>query len=309
MTQEIKHYPVMCREVLNLLDLKNKKIIVDCTVGIGSHAHKFLEVMDPDAFFIGIDRDEESLNIARKKLAQFKGKFSLIQGDFSQIDALLKNSRLKEKSSFPDNIFGVDIFFFDLGISTYQLNRPERGFSFLKEGPLDMRMDRNYFLSAYDLVNNLSEEELINIFRKYGEERYARRIARFIIEARKISPISTTTQLTRVILRAAPVRSRRFRIHPATRIFQALRIAVNRELGVLEKALSRSISLLNKGGRIGVISFHSLEDRIVKHTFKSFASSGTLKILTKKPLTPTESEKEENIASRSAKLRVAEKIC
>ncbi|MBU1121598.1 MAG: 16S rRNA (cytosine(1402)-N(4))-methyltransferase RsmH [Candidatus Omnitrophica bacterium] len=309
MVNKIKHYPVMYREVLEFLDLKNKRIVVDGTLGMGSHAYKFLEVMPKESFFIGIDRDHESIDIARNNLAQFALRFSLVQGDFSQIDQILKGFKALDQSPFSNGMYGIDVFFLDLGISTYQLSISDRGFSFLKEGPLDMRMDRKYFLSAYDLVNNLSEEELIHIFRKYGEERYSRRIAYFIVNERKISPISSTTQLTQLVTKAVGARSHRSRIHPATRIFQALRIAVNRELEVLEKALSQSISLLNKGGRIGVISFHSLEDRIVKHAFKSAASLGVLKILTKKPLTPTENEIDENSASRSAKLRVAEKIC
>lgn len=308
MAEEVRHYPVMPREVTDLLDLRDKKIVVDCTLGPGSHASEFLENMRSDAFLIGIDRDEESLNLARQKLARFEGRVSLIQGDFSQIDFLLKGLMMAANSPFKNDVLGIDVFFFDLGISAYQLNNPQRGFSFLKEGPLDMRMDRNYFLSAYDLVNNLSEEELVNIFRKYGEERYSRRIAHYIVTGRKQSLISTTTQLAQIVLKAVPPKSFGFRIHPATRIFQALRIAVNRELEVLEKGLAKSISLLNKGGRIGVISFHSLEDRIVKRTFRAYAAEGVLKIITKKPFSPAEEEKEENSACRSAKLRVAERV-
>lgn len=308
MAEEVRHCPVMPREVTDLLDLRDKKIVVDCTLGPGSHASEFLENMRSDAFLIGIDRDEESLNLARQKLARFEGRVSLIQGDFSQIDFLLKGLMMAANSPFKNDVLGIDVFFFDLGISAYQLNNPQRGFSFLKEGPLDMRMDRNYFLSAYDLVNNLSEEELVNIFRKYGEERYSRRIAHYIVTGRKQSLISTTTQLAQIVLKAVPPKSFGFRIHPATRIFQALRIAVNRELEVLEKGLAKSISLLNKGGRIGVISFHSLEDRIVKRTFRAYAAEGVLKIITKKPFSPAEEEKEENSACRSAKLRVAERV-
>jgi 16S rRNA (cytosine1402-N4)-methyltransferase len=304
---EARHYPVMYREVMDYLNVESRKIIVDCTLGIGSHALKFLENMDKDAFFIGMDRDQDSLSIAAQRLKKHEGRFSLVKSDFSQVDNVLDNFKLPS-GQFLNKTSSVDILFFDLGISTYQLNRPERGFSFLREGPLDMRMDRDYFLCASDLINNLSEEELTNIFRKFGEERYARRIARFIIEARKKCSISTTAQLTQIILRAVPYRSRKYRIHPATRIFQALRIAVNRELEVLENALGKGISLLNHGGRIGVISFHSLEDRIVKHTFKDFAARGVLKIITKKPLVPTKEEKDENVPSRSAKFRVAEKV-
>lgn len=296
--KEIFHYPVMYREIIELLDIKNKKIIVDCTAGLGSHALKFADIMMPDSYYIGIDKDEESLRIINDKLNKLNIKFSLVNGDFANIDNILKNL----------GILKADIFLFDLGISMYQLTNPERGFSFTKEGPLDMRMDRDSFISAYDLINNLSEFELENIFRKFGEERYSRRIAHRLIEKRREEPISSTTQLTQAILSAMPPAAFKYKIHPATRIFQALRIAVNRELEVLKTGLDKAVNLLDCGGRIGVISFHSLEDRIVKHTFKEFDSRGILKIITKKPVTPGKEELEENIASRSGKLRVAEKI-
>lgn len=291
------HYPVMYREILDFLDVKNKKVIVDCTVGIGSCAYKILETIGKKSVFIGIDKDRDSLNIAQERLKPFEGKFTLIKGDFANLDNILKNL----------NIHQVDAFLFDLGISTYQLANPQRGFSFLKEGPLDMRMDRDSFLSAYDLVNNLSEGELENIFRKFGEERYSRKIAHLLAEARKREPIVTTTQLSQIVAENLFPRRHFYKIHPATKIFQSLRIAVNRELEVLEVGLSKAIHLLSKGGRVAVVSFHSLEDRITKHTFKEYASKGLLKIITKKPILPSELEKEENISSRSAKLRVAEK--
>jgi len=290
------HYPVMYKEVLEYLNVKNSDIVVDCTLGLGCHAAKLLEQMESGTL-VGIDRDSDSLELARKSLKAHKGRFVLAKSSFVNLDIVLKDLKITK----------VDAFLFDLGISTYQLSSPERGFSFLKEGPLDMRMDRESLFSAYDLVNNLSEVELGNIFKKYGEERNYKRIAHFLVRARKNEPISTTTQLTKIINRAAGLRSAGLRIHPATRIFQALRIAVNRELEILEESFSKAVSLLNKGGRIAVISFHSLEDRITKHVFKDYASKGVLKIITKKPLVPSESEKEENPASRSAKLRVAQK--
>lgn len=295
---EVKHYPVMYREVLDLLDIRSRTVIVDCTLGVGSHALKFFEVMKKDALLIGIDKDEESLKIAQQRLKPFEGRFILVNSDFSRINSILEEINIK----------GVDVFFFDLGISTYQLNNSERGFSFLKEGHLDMRMDRNAFLSAYDLINNLGKEELENIFRKFGEERYSHRIAQFIVEKRKREPIATTGELTQVILSAVPFRSYKSRRHPATRIFQALRIAVNRELESLQAGISKAIVHLNKGGRVGCISFHSLEDRIVKYAFRDASHSGDLKIITKKPVIPSGEEKEENFSSRSGKLRVAEKI-
>jgi len=298
MMKEIFHYPVMYREIIELLDIKNKKIIVDCTAGLGSHALKFAEIMQPDSYYIGIDKDEETLKIINDKLSKLNMKFSLINGDFADVDIILKKL----------GILKADMFLFDLGVSTYQLVSPERGFSFAKEGPLDMRMSKASFISAYDLVNNLSEFELESIFKKFGEERYSRRIAHVLIEKRQHEPISTTTQLTQAILSAMPQSVFKYKIHPATRIFQALRIAVNRELELLKTGLDKAVNLLNCGGRIGVISFHSLEDRIVKHAFKEFSSQGVLKIITKKPITPGKEELEENVASRSGKLRIAEKI-
>lgn len=295
--KEIKHYPVMYREVVELLDIKKRNIIVDCTVGIGGHALKFLQIMEKNARFIGIDEDKESLKIASDNLKSFEGRFSLIQDNFSNLDKILDNL----------NIEGVDAFLFDLGISRYQLNEPDRGFSFLKEGPLDMRMNRDSAVCAYDLVNNLSEKELMRIFKEFGEERYSRRIAHSIVEARRKEPISSTTQLVQVILSTVPSRMLRYRIHPATKVFQALRIAVNRELEAISVGLKKAVSFLNKGGRIAVISFHSLEDRIAKFCFRGFASQGILNIINKKPLVPSATEIEENASSRSAKLRVAEK--
>ncbi len=294
---EMYHYPVMYKEVLKFLDMRKKNIAVDCTLGLGSHSYKLLQEMPKTAHLIGIDKDQESLNVANERLKSFEGRFSLVKDDFVHLDNVLKNL----------NIEKVDAFLFDLGISSYQLNNPQRGFSFLKEGPLDMRMDRSYFLSAYDLVNNLSEAELGSIFRKFGEERYFRKIAHSLIEERKREPISTTTTLAQIIRQSFPQRQRYSRIHPATRAFQALRIAVNRELEALRVALTKAIFFLNKGGRLAVISFHSLEDRITKQTFREYSSKGVLKIITKKPLRPANLEVEENLPSRSAKMRVAEK--
>lgn len=295
---EIFHYPVLYREAIELLDIKNKKVIVDCTLGVASHALKFFEVMPQNSLFIGIDKDKGALSYANEKLKSFEGRYKLVKGDFSNIDTILKNLQIS----------GADAIFFDLGISMYQIRSSERGFSFVKEGPLDMRMDEDSFLSAYDLVNNLSEGELENIFKQFGEERYSRKIAHRIVERRKQTPISTTTELAELVTRAVPHSSLKYRIHPATRVFQALRIAVNRELEVLPQALEKAIALLNKNGRIGVISFHSLEDRIVKLMFKEHNTRHILGAVTKKPVIAGDAELRENMASRSAKLRVAEKI-
>ncbi|MFH1875575.1 MAG: 16S rRNA (cytosine(1402)-N(4))-methyltransferase RsmH [Candidatus Omnitrophota bacterium] len=295
--REISHYPVMYREVMEYLNVGSRRVLVDCTVGMGAHAARFLAAMGPQGVLVGIDKDSESLALASATLAPFGSRAILVKEDFSHLESVLDGQ----------GIDYADAFLFDLGISTYQLARAQRGFSFLKEGPLDMRMDSDAYVCAADLVNNLSEPELVSIFRKFGEERYAMRIARAIIEVRRKEPLTRTTQLVQVIARVVPFLGRNQRIHPATRVFQALRIAVNRELDALAAGIDAAVKRLNNGGRIAVISFHSLEDRIVKHSLRSYAREGVVKILTKKPLVPGEGELAENVASRSAKLRVAEK--
>ncbi|MEI8349714.1 MAG: 16S rRNA (cytosine(1402)-N(4))-methyltransferase RsmH [Candidatus Omnitrophota bacterium] len=294
---ETHHYPVMSEEVVRLLDLSCKKIIVDCTLGLASHSLHFFDALPSDAHLIGIDRDEASLMLAADRLKNFEGRFTLVRGDFANLDIILAQLKIAH----------VDAFFFDLGLSTYQLSDAERGFSLFKEGPLDMRMDKRSFVSAYDLVNNLSEDELENIFRKFGQERYSKRISRALLEVRKREPIATTAQLRDIVVHSVPASSFKYKIHPATRIFQALRIAVNRELEVLGAGIEKAIGLLSKNGRIAVISFHSLEDRIVKHTLRRYSKEDILTLVTKKPLTPGTTEIGQNPASRSAKLRVAEK--
>jgi 16S rRNA (cytosine1402-N4)-methyltransferase len=296
--EKVYHYPVMWQEVIDNLKLVEREVIIDCTTGLGSHAYKMIQASKKNSFFIGLDKDSQSLKEAYWKLKPFEGRFVLLQEDFINLDKACQEFNIKK----------ADIFFFDLGISTYQLTNPQRGFSFLGEGDLDMRINKDNRLTAFDLVNNLSERELVEIFKKFGEERYSRRIAHAVVTHRQESSVFTTTQLAEIIEKSVPVKARFARIHPATRVFQALRIAVNRELEALKIALPKAINLLKKGGRIGVISFHSLEDRIVKHTFKNFASQNLLKIITKKPQRPTEEEKRINPASRSAKLRIAEKI-
>lgn len=295
---KVFHYPVMYKEVMEILRLRERKIVVDCTVGVGSHANKFLQVMPSDSLLVGIDRDEESLKVAHKRLEHFGERVVLVKGDFRDLDSILGNLKISQ----PEAIF------FDLGLSKYQLSNPERGFSFSKEGPLDMRIDRESSLSAYDLVNNLSENELEAIFKKFGEERHSRRIAHLLVEKRKKEPIFSTTQLSKIVIEALPPKSLRYKIHPATRVFQALRIMVNRELDALETGIKKAITTLSKEGRIAVIAFHSLEDRIAKYTFREFMSRHIIKVLLKKPLIPKEEEVKENISSRSAKLRAAEKL-
>ncbi|MCX7661383.1 MAG: 16S rRNA (cytosine(1402)-N(4))-methyltransferase RsmH [Candidatus Omnitrophica bacterium] len=292
------HIPVMCNEVLEFLKPKRGLKFLDATVGTGGHAQAILEKIVPGGFLVGIDRDEESLNIARQRLIRFSDSFEFVYANFADLDVIL--NRL--------NISKIDGMLFDLGVSSYQLENPQRGFSFQREGPLDMRYDLAGYISAYDLVNNLNEEELSSIFLSFGEERWHRQIARRIIEERKSQPILTTTQLSQIVLSAIPFRYREYRIHPATRVFLALRIAVNRELEVLKIALNKAIDFLNKDAKICIISFHSLEDRIVKYFFRQMQTEGRIKVLTPKPLFPSRQEVEKNPRARSAKLRVAVRL-
>jgi len=294
------HTPVMGVEVLEYLDLRPGKVIVDATVGTAGHSLAILERILPGGGLIGIDRDETSLAVARERLSKFGSAFKLIHGNFVDIDTLLENQGVKS----------VDGILFDLGISTFQLQDISRGFSFQGEGPLDMRMDKDSYISAYDLVNNLNEEELSTLLWNFGEERWHNRIARLIVQERDREPITTTTQLANIVARSIPSRYRHryYRIHPATRTFQAVRIAVNRELEILETAVNKAIAILNKKARICVISFHSLEDRVIKFAFRKAESEGLINIITPKPLTPRGLEVGANPASRSSKLRVAERV-
>ena len=292
------HLPVMYKEVLENLNLQPGKVIVDATIGTAGHSLEILKHIMPGGNLIGIDKDAESLEIAKERLKDFKEAVELVYGDFRNIDIILGGLGIKK----------IDGILFDLGISSYQLEDAKRGFSFYLDGPLDMRMDRTSFISAYDLVNNLNEEELSNLLWSFGQERWHNRIAHLLVKERQRSPIITTAQLANIVLRAMPHRFKYQRIHPATRTFQAIRIAVNRELEALDEAINKSIGLLNKGGRICVISFHSLEDRIVKWDFKKSAHEHTITIITKKPLVTSSDEKADNPSSRSAKLRIAEKV-
>lgn len=294
------HIPVMVKEVLGHLDLGPGKTIVDATIGTGGHAKAMLQRIMPGGRLIGIDRDRESLDIARERLSDFSSACEFMHGNFVDLDSILKELEIKK----------IDGILFDLGISSYQLSEPERGFSFQYDGPLDMRLDRTSYISAYDLVNNLNEEEISSLLWTFGQERWHNRIARFLVEERQKQAITTTEQLSSIVIKAIPAkyRYRHYRIHPATRTFQAMRIAVNRELETLETAIDKAVGLLDTSGRICVICFHSLEDRIVKFGFRKAASMGLIKIITPKPLTPTETEVRENPLSRSSKLRAAERL-
>jgi len=292
----IQHYPVLHKEVLNFFKEIKDGVIVDATVGGGGHSFLLLE-QNPSIKIVGIDRDRQALEYATRRLERFKDRFIPVNAPFSQIDTVLKQL----------NIDRVNGFLFDLGVSMFQL-KGERGFSFLKEEPLDMRMDTSQHLTAYQVVNQYPRDLLEKIIREYGEERFAKRIAKNIVEYRKNKKIETTKELADIIYKTYPPPLRKSRIHPATKTFQAIRIEVNNELQQIEEGISKAIDLLEKGGIIQAISFHSLEDRIVKNIFKEGKRLKKLELLTKKPITPTEEEIRENPPSRSAKLRVAKRI-
>ncbi len=296
-TQKL-HIPVMLGEVIDYLKLSSGKIIVDATVGTGGHSKGIIERILPGGKLIVLDRDQDSLNVAKERLRDFGSAFEFVYGNFVDIDKILEKLDVKK----------IDGILFDLGLSSYQLGDPNRGFSFQNEGPLDMRFDRNSFISAYDLINNLNEEEISAILLTFGEERWHNRIARFLVEERERRVITTTRELSDIVVKAIPHKYRHYRIHPATRTFQAVRIAVNRELETIGAGISKAIELLDKQGRICVISFHSLEDRIAKFSFRKFAAEGKIKIITPKPLIPKVAEMKDNPSSRSSKLRVAEKL-
>lgn len=298
--EEKLHTPVMLKEILDYLNLRPGKIIVDATIGTGGHSRAVLEHILPGGKLIGIDRDRESLEVSRIRLRDFSNSCEFMQGNFIDLDTILKNLNIKK----------IDGILFDLGVSSFQLEDPHRGFSFQAEGPLDMRLDRSSYICAYDLVNNLNEDEISTLLWNFGQERWHNRIAHLLVKERERQPIATTLELANIVINSIPYRYRRrhYRIHPATRTFQAVRIAVNRELEALETAINKAIALLERNARICVISFHSLEDRLVKLSFRKAASEGLTDIITPKPLTPSQSEIEANPSSRSGKLRVAERL-
>ena len=296
----IGHIPVLSEEVVTWLACKPEGIYLDCTVGQGGHAALILERSAPDGALIGIDRDPDAIIATGAQLARFASRMRLVRGNFSALSQHLRSVGVSE----------VDGVIFDLGVSSAQLDRPERGLTFLSDGPLDMRMDRTGGSTAADLLAQLTEHELADLIYRYGEERYSRRISRAIVTARKIRPLRTTFELVSVVSGAVPAAYRHGRIHCATRTFQALRIAVNHELDVIAEAIRDAASVLAPGGRLCVISFHSLEDRLAKQTFRSLSHGpdACLKILTKKPQVPSDEECRVNPRARSAKLRVAEKL-
>ncbi|MBI3321607.1 MAG: 16S rRNA (cytosine(1402)-N(4))-methyltransferase RsmH [Candidatus Omnitrophica bacterium] len=287
----------MGAEVLDYLNPKPGQIIVDGTAGTGGHSLLALPRILPQGRLIAIDRDRESLDLAKRRLTEFEPQATFLPGNYRHLPDLLA----------PLGFTRVDGIVLDLGMSSVQLDLAERGFSFMQEGPLDMRMDRGESLTAEMLVNRLPADELATLFERFGEERFAKRIARHLAEARRRQPITTTTQLARVIALAVPAHARHGRLHPATRVFQALRLAVNDELGALEAFLGQVQHLLRPGGRVVILSFHSLEDRLVKHAFAQGARAGWWTALTKKPLRPSATEVSRNPRARSAKLRALER--
>jgi len=289
----IMHIPVMVKEALEVLDLRQGGIYVDATVGLGGHAAEILKLIGERGRLIGIDRDEEALRIAKERLAD--ERVLLMKGRFSMMRDLLNEAGIKE----------VDGVLFDFGVSMMQFKDMHRGFSFISDEPLDMRMDRSQALKAEDIVNTYPESELERIFREYGEERLSAKIARAVVNARRKKRIATCAELAGIV---AGVYGRRGRLHPATRTFQALRIAVNDEINEIHKGLGSSISILRSGGRLCAISYHSLEDRAVKNFLRNAEREGLLRIITKKPLSPGYEEIMSNPSARSAKLRGAERL-
>lgn len=318
MTTEYRHTPVLLAECLRQMNLETKHTFADCTLGFAGHSYEAAKLLGSEGTLIGIDQDTVALEAAREKLETIpeeqRPELHLLHGNFGDLDELLV------KACVP----AVDAFLFDLGVSSVQIDTPSRGFSFKENGPLDMRMDPgNNTLTAAEIVNHYNEADLTRVIRNYSDEKWASRIASFIVKARKDAPITTSEQLVDIVKAAIPASARRAGGHPAKRTFQALRIEVNSELDVLRSALEAAIRWLSPGGRIVVISYHSLEDRIVKDVFKDAAQGCTcppglpvcacgnkpiLRNITRRPVLPDAAEIERNPRARSAKLRVAERL-
>lgn len=309
---EFKHVSVLLNECLDALNIKDDGIYVDCTLGGAGHSSHILQRLSKDGLLIGIDQDTDALKAAGERLKEYENK-KLVHNNFHNIDSILEELEIPK----------VDGILMDLGVSSYQLDEGERGFSYMKDAPLDMRMNRDREFSAYDVVNSYSMEDLWRIIRDYGEEKFAKRVAEFIVNKREEKPIETTLELVDIIKAAIPAKARREGPHPAKRTFQAIRIEVNGELEILNKAIEDGVNRLNKGGRMAIITFHSLEDRIVKLKFRELANPCTcpkefpicvcgkkplVKLISRKAIEPSKEEVEENPRSRSAKLRVIERF-
>lgn len=309
---EFKHISVLYNETLDSLNIKDGGTYVDGTLGGGGHSKGILQ-RAKNVRLIGIDRDSEAIKAASERLEEFGEQVTIVNNNFSNVKQILKELKIEK----------IDGAVLDLGVSSYQLDNAERGFSYMHDARLDMRMNPNDKLSAYEVVNNYTKDELTQIFYEYGEEKWSSRVAEFIVERRKQKPVETTLELVDIIKAAIPKKVRVEGSHPAKRIFQAIRIEVNNELGILKDAINDIVDVLKPGGRIAVITFHSLEDRIIKKTFSELAmgcvcpkdfpicvcnKQPVVKVIDKKPILPTDKEENENPRSKSAKLRTAEKI-
>lgn len=310
---EFKHVSVLLHETVAGLQVKPSGIYVDGTLGGGGHSYEICKQLDSEGRLIGIDQDADALKAAGKRLEQFKDKVTLCKSNYEQMREVLQELGIEE----------VDGIVLDLGVSSYQLDEAERGFSYMEDAPLDMRMDRDQTMTARDIINEYPEGELFRIIKEYGEERYAKSIAKNICKRRQQNPIETTFELVDVIRGSMPAKARNAKGHPAKRTFQAIRIECNRELEVLRETLDYMVDLLKDGGRISIITFHSLEDRIVKTSFRKYENPCTCppdfpvcvcgkkskgRVVTRKPILPSEEELEQNTRSKSAKLRIFEKI-
>ncbi len=307
------HKPVLLEESIKYLCPMEDGVYIDATMGLGGHTKSLIEACNNNAKIIGMDVDENALNVARERLAEYQDNIVFVNKNYINIDNTISDLNIKK----------VNGIIADLGLSSFQLDHSGKGFSFNKNEPLDMRMDASLQFTAYDLVNEMDQSELENIFKIYGEERFSRNISKSIIKNRVSKPIQTSSELAALVSNSIPKKFHPKRIHPATKTFQALRIAINNELENLKIFIEKAIKILKPGGRIVIISFHSLEDRIIKKTFKKFhspcicppdlpiCSCGNIpnfKIINKSPIRPQESEIIENPRARSAKMRVGEKI-
>ncbi|PZL71061.1 16S rRNA (cytosine(1402)-N(4))-methyltransferase [Enterococcus plantarum] len=315
MTEDFQHYTVLLKETVDGLHVKEDGIYVDCTLGGAGHSEYLLSQLSEQGHLYAFDQDQKALDFAAQRLKKYV--------DLGMVTFIKSNFRYLKEALANQEIYHVDGILYDLGVSSPQLDEAERGFSYHQDAPLDMRMDQEAELSAYQVVNDYTYHELVKIFFRYGEEKFSKQVAREIERVRAKAPIETTGELVEIIKSAIPAPARRKGGHPAKRIFQAIRIAVNDELGVVEESLEQAIALLNKNGRISVITFHSLEDRIVKSMFKEYSTmqdlppglpvvpeefQPELNVITRKPILPGETELAENNRSRSAKLRIAEKV-
>ena len=309
---DFKHISVLLDETIDGLDIKPDGIYVDGTLGGGGHSYEILRRLSPKGRLIGIDQDGEALKAAGERLKKFENQITLVRSNYCEIDKVLKEL----------NVEKVDGILLDIGVSSYQLDNLERGFSYKSDAPLDMRMDTRQELTAADVVNTYSENELFKIIKHYGEEKFAKNIAKHIVLARKEKPLETTKELSEVIKRAIPMKVQAKGGHPAKKTFQAIRIEVNQELTVLKESIDKMIDLLKPNGRICIITFHSLEDRIVKTKFRENENPCTCppnfpvcvcgkkskgKVITRKPIIPSEDEIEENKRAKSSKLRIFER--